>query len=250
MINSCRILIFFIIQWPISWLYGQDDCCDPKVDQRLLFEARLSGDQYQLRKTLGTQLFRDSWFRGDIILTSGEAVTGINLAYNGYLDDLLFADPGKGSLIRLDREQILKFVLYDPNKNQSFVFKHLQGSIGNGARSLDLFARELKEDSITLHVTQRFMPDEKIDQDVNGIMIKTTKVKEAIPVYLIGLSEHRFLAMNKLNKRSLYNVFPEHQEALKSLLNQHHMSLLNEHDLVKIIQLMENSQILKQSNNH
>jgi hypothetical protein len=242
MINPGKILILLILSMSESFLFGQPDCCNCANDQRLLFEPVLTGVQYLPRKTLGTQYFKDTWFTGDVICVNGEEVTSKEIAYNSYLDELIWRDASRLILVCLDKEPVTKFILHENNGNQ-IVFKHLHGISGNSAGSLDLFAQVLKEDSVAVYVTRRIELDERIETEVQGVIIRNDKLMDAPPVYILEFREHRFLILNKLKAKSFYDLFPDHSTEIKLLLKQHHSSLKTEQDLLKIIRLLENSKI-------
>jgi hypothetical protein len=241
MIHPERMLVFLVLFMTENIVYGQPDCCNHTNDQHLLFEPVLTGKNFQPHKTIGNQYFKNTWYLGDVFLVNGEVVTNRELAYNGYLDELIWKEVSKLSLVCLDKESITKFILYENNRNQRFVFRHLQGTLENQAGSLDLFAQVIKDDSVEVYATRRIELDEKIEIEVEGVTIRNDKIINSAPVYILELPEHRFLILNKLNRKSFYNLFPEHQAEIKLFLNQHHASLKTENDLLKIIRLLESN---------
>ena len=240
-----RILILLILLLPNRWIFSQDDCCNLPVDQSALFEARLTGERYQVSNTIGTQLFMDTWFTGDVILVSGEKVKYKDLAYNGYLDELIWKNPGKSGLVSLDKEQVSGFTLKNAVRKQSYVFKHLQGNIENEGKSFDGYACELTSGSVALFAIHRFRSEGKIEKKVNGVIINMEKVIEAHPVYLIGLPDQKLFLLRNISRRSLYSIFSEHQEMMKTLFNQQNITLKTENDLIGCIQLLESNQLFK-----
>jgi hypothetical protein len=140
------------------------------VQQKLLFEASLTGESYQLKRTSGSQLFHDDWFTGDIILVSGDTVSNKEIAYNAYADELLWR-PSKTVQIKLDKEQIDRFCIYDKKNNKVFNFCHLQGIRMQDNRNIDLFARVLYEYKLSLFVTYPVLCTKKIEQEAQGKII-------------------------------------------------------------------------------
>jgi len=128
-----------------TFVSGQDDLCNCKVDQRSLFEYVLTGQSFQMKKTSGNQLFRDGSFNGDIILTSGDTVRYKQIGYNAYEDELIWTMPVSLRMIRVDKETVNKFVLYNKDDQIPVAFKHLVGTTA-GDRKIDFFARVLIED--------------------------------------------------------------------------------------------------------
>jgi hypothetical protein len=240
-----RILILLILLMPNKWIFSQEDCCNLPVDQSALFESRLSGERYLARNTIGTQLFMDTWFKGDVFLVSGEKVIYKDLAYNGYLDMLICKNPGKSGLVCLDKEQVSGFTLKNADRKQSFVFKHLQGNIENEGKSFDGYVCELRVGSIALFAIHRIRSEGKIEKKVNGVIINVEKVIEAHPVYLIGLPDKKLFLLSKISRRSFYNIFPEHKEMMKTLFDQQNVTLKTENDLIGCIQLIESNQFFK-----
>jgi hypothetical protein len=210
-----------------------------------MFEARLTGERYQVRNTMGTQLFMDAWFKGDVFLVSGEMVHDEDLAYNGYLDELIWKSPGNSSLVCLDKEQVSGFALKNADRKYSYMFKHLHGNIENESKSFDGYACELKKGSVALYAIRRIISDDKIEKEVNGVIINVDKVIEVPSVYLIVLPDQKLLLLSRISRRSLYNIFPEHQEMMKTLFNQQNVTLNTENDLIECIQLLESNQVFK-----
>jgi len=237
-----RFIFILLFQWPVFLLSGQDDICNCTVDQRSLFEAALTGQTCQIEKTVGSQLFRDSWFNGDIILISGDTVRDEQIGYNGYHDELIWRMLSNMSLIRVDREQVGRFILH--NNQQSIIFKHLQGTI-SGHRKIDFFAQILVEDTISLFVTRIIQLVDKVEEKSGGNIIYIDRIEPAPPVYYICLPHNKFLVMRYLRKKKLYDTFPDNKEAIRTILIQHHQTLRKENDLLQIVQLLNKYEVIK-----
>jgi hypothetical protein len=214
------------------------------VHPNRLFEAPLTGESCQLKRTIGSQLFHDDWFTGDVILISGDTVSNKEIGYNAYTDEILWR-PVKTVQIRLDREQIDRFCIYDRKNNGVFSFCHLQGILLPENRNIDLFARILSENKLSLFVTYPVECIEKIEQQSQGKIIYIEKLEDSKPCYYIGLTDKKYVALNGLRKKSLYRAFPDYEKEIKSLLNQYHLPLRNENDLIRIVELLNQSEIIK-----
>jgi hypothetical protein len=237
-----RFIFVLLLQWPLLLLFSQDEICSRTVDQRSLFEAALTGQPCQIKKTIGSQLFRDSWFTGDIILTSGDTVRDKQIGYNGYQDELIWRMLNM-SLTRVDKKQVDRFILYSNNK-QPLIFRHLHGTIP-GNRQIDFFAQILVEDTISLYVTRNIQLVDKAEQEAGGAIIYIGRIEPAPPVYYIGLPHNEFLVMRYLKKKLLYDTFSKNKEALRTLMIQHHQTLRKENDLLQIVQLLNKYDVIK-----
>ncbi len=237
-----RFIILLLFQWPVFLLFGQDDMHNCTVDQRSLFEAALTGQPCQIEKTVGSQFFRDSWFKGDIILTSGDTVRDKQIGYNGYQDELIWRMSSNMSMIRVDKEQVDRFILH--TNQQPVIFRHLQGTI-SGHRKIDFFAQILVEDTISLLVTRNIQLVEKVEEKAGGIIIYIDRIEPAPPVYYICMPQNKFLVMRYLKKKKLYDTFPDNKEAIRTILMQHHQTLRKENDLLQIVQLLNKYEVIK-----
>lgn len=250
-----RYIIILLLQLPVLLLSGQADLCNTTINQRSLFEAVLTGQSFQMKRTIGSQLFRDDSFRGDIILTSGDTVRNKLIAYNAYQDEIIWTMPGKMSAIKVDREQVEKFILHDIYDVEKFilhntydevpvVFRHLHGTI-EGNRQIDFYAQILLEDTLSLYATRNINSAGKIEQEAGGINTFIDKIEPIPPVYYFGLPDNKYLEIKYLRKKSIYNALPYYKEAIRALLIGHHQTLRNENDLIRIVQLFNEYKIIK-----
>jgi hypothetical protein len=239
-----RYLIILIMQCLSLLLIGQDNIYYKTFDQRSLFEAVLTGCPFQMKKTNGNQFFPEGSFTGDIILTSGDTVSNKLISYNGYEDELIWTISDNMRKIKVDREQVDKFVFHNIDNKGPVIFRHLHGKLA-GNRQIDFFAQELLEDTFSLYVTHVIGFDEKIEQKAGDNNTLVDRIEPIPPVYYIGLPENNFQKIKFLRKKSLYNSFPEYKEAIRTLLIQHHQPLRNERDLIRIVQLFNVYKIIK-----
>ena len=238
-----KFIIILLLQWPISLASGQRDPCIKIVDQRSLFEVALTGQSYQMERTIGSQLFMDGSFKGDIILASGDTVRNKLIGYNGFLDELIWTMPDNMSLIRVDKEHVDKFILYNINDQQNVVFRLLHRTT-TGNKQIDFFAQILLEDTLSLYATRNSEVVDKIEKKTGNIITFIDRIEPVPPVYYIGLPDNKFLIIN-LRKKSLYNTLPDSKEAIKTLLIQHHQPLRNENDLIRVVKLLNENGIIK-----
>jgi hypothetical protein len=237
-----RFIIIFLFQWPVFLLFGQDGMRNSTVDQRSLFEAALTGQPCQIEKTVGSQFFRDGWFNGDIILTSGDTVRDKQIGYNGYQDELIWRMLSNMSLIRVDKDQVNRFILH--NNQQPIIFRHLHGTI-SGNRQIDFYAQILVEDTISLYVTRNIQLVDKVEEKAGGIIIYNDRIEPAPPVYYISMPHKFFLVLRYLRNKKLYDTFPDNKEAIKTIMIQHHQTLRKENDLIQIVQLLNKYDVIK-----
>jgi hypothetical protein len=225
----------------ILQLFGQKNIYNQTVFQHSLFEAPLTGQPYQMEKTIGSQLFPEGWFTGDIILVSGDTVRNKQIAYNGYHDELIWKRSNM-SLIRLDKEQVERFIIHD--NNQPLVFRHLRGTTTEN-RQIDFFAQMLVEDTISLFVARNIQIVDKVEQKAGGIIIYIDRIEPAPPVYYFGFPHDKFVVMRSLRKKTMYDTFPDHKEAIRTLMIQHHLTFRDENDLLQVVLLLNKYNVIK-----
>jgi hypothetical protein len=239
-----RFIIVLLLYLPIVSLSGQDTLCNCTVDQRSLFETVLTGRDFQMKRTSGNQLFRDGSFRGDIVLASGDTVKDKLISYNGYEDELIWTMSGNMNLIKVDKEQVDKFVLHTDDGNPPVTFKHLQGTIA-GNRQINFYAQILFEDKISLYATHNFYIVEKVERETGGKINYIDRIEPSPTICYIGLKDNKYLVIRYFRKNSLYSLFPDYQEEIRALMNRHHQPLRNVNDLVAIIRLLNENNIIK-----
>jgi hypothetical protein len=239
-----RFIIILLLHLPMMLLSGQDSLCNCTVDQRSLFETVLTGRHFQMKRTSGNQLFRDGSFRGDIILASGDTVSDKLISYNGYEDELIWTMSGNMNMIKVDKEQVDKFVIHTDDGNPPVTFKHLQGTIA-GNRQINLYAQILFEDTISLYATHNFYLVEKVERETGGKINYIDRIEPSPTICYIRLKDNKYLVLRYFRKNSLYNIFPDYKEEIRALMNRHHQPLRNENDLVAIVRLLNENSIIK-----
>jgi hypothetical protein len=198
-----------------------------------------------MKRTSGNQLFMDGSFNGDVILTSGDTVREKQIGYNGYEDELIWAMPNSSRMIKVDKETVDKFILYNKKEDQIPVaFKHLRGT-NEKERKIDFFAGVLLEDSISLYVTHHIQFDEKIEHNDGGAITLIDRIEPSPPVYYLGLNNNKYLELKRLRKKNLYTTLPDYKDAIRTILNKHHQPLRNERDMIRIVQLFNVYKIIK-----
>jgi hypothetical protein len=237
-----RFIMILILDWPLLFVSGQDNLCNCKADQKSIFESVLTGESFQMKKTSGNQLFRDSSFNGDIILTSGDTVRNKKIGYNGYEDELIWTMPVSLRMIKVDKETVDKFIL--DKDEEPVAFKHLRGTTSD-ERKIDLFARVLLEDSISLYATNNIRFDEKIENNDGSVITLIDRIEPVSPVYYLGLRNNKYLEVKHLRKKYLYVTLPEYKDAIRNILTRMHQPLRNERDLIRIVQLFNVYKIIK-----
>jgi len=230
------IILILILQFHLFLLSGQKEFCDCIVDKQLLFEEALTGQPFKMKMTTGSQLFMDHLFPGDIILVSGDTVRNKQISYNGYYDELILTKSGKTNMVRVDKEQVEKFILHITGDRLPITFRHLNGII-TGNRKIDFYAQVLLEDTISLYATRSIELVEKVEQKASSSIIYNDWIEPAPPVYFIVFPGNKFVTIKHIGKKSLYYAFPDHKVAIRTLLNQHHQTLRKEVDMISVIQL-------------
>jgi hypothetical protein len=197
-----------------------------------------------MKNTSGNQLFMDGSFNGDIILTSGDTIREKQIGYNGYEDELIWTMPNSLRMIKVDKETVNKFILYNKGSQIHVAFKHLRGT-NAGNRKIDFFAQVLLEDSISLYATHNIQFDEKIEHNDGGVITLIDRIEPLPPVYYLALSNNKYLEVRHLRKKYLYLALPDQKDAIISVLIKHHQPLRNERDLIRIVQLFNVYKMVK-----
>lgn len=230
------LILILIFQFTVLRLSGQKEFCDCIFDKQLLFEEALTGQPFKMKMTTGSQLFMDHSFPGDIILASGDTVKNKQISYNGYYDELILTKSGNTNMVRVDKEQVEKFILHITGNGLLITFRHLNGTITGNSKT-DLYAQVLFEDTISLYATRSIDLVEKVEQKASGSIIYNDRIEPALPVYFIVFPGNKSVTIEHIGRRSLYYAFPDHKVEIRTLLNQHHQIVRKEEDMIRVIQL-------------
>lgn len=207
-----------------------------KVDS--IFAPKLTGELFVPDSIdgKGEQFFISQWKQADILLSNGCIINGVDLKYNGFLDQVLWFNPKSQKPYVVDKPSISEFWLKD---DTLWHFKKINVSDTTASHRSDVFVQVVLDGNPSLYVQR------KVTHFVDELVAyKYFKVYEQTPVYYLRSSNRDYLRLDNLDKRSFLNLFPEQKKELTKLIRSHRLNLKKEEDLFKVVQLM-NTMTLK-----
>ncbi len=200
-------------------------------------EPRLSGEVFRITtKTIGSQNFYDHWSQGMVVLESGAIIDDHLLIYNGYIDELIFQHPLTYETVVADKNFIREFRLLNPGREDIFI--NIRNSRWYASASLGSYYRVLLEGNVSLLVYQKVKKAGEVAEYTSEGPQIHTKV-EPDPAYFIFLNDGRSFFINRFNRRTFFQAFPEYKEELRKQFRQHHLRIRNEQDLIEAVKIIE-----------
>jgi hypothetical protein len=165
----------------------------------------------------GSTYFNSEWLTGDIYLSSSEVVRNKLIKYNGLLDELFWQEPKSKSVIKLDKEAIIKFHYQNLSGDTTVYFKKIKVRRNNISDSSEVFGEVVNEGNLSLYILHDFKTagTELIRQ--NGKLLERTNYAEE-PVYVFRLTNNKTFVFKRLNRKKLYSIFPANSEKIKEFL--------------------------------
>ncbi len=205
----------------------------------VLTEPKLCGEWYTPEiGYVGSQLFRGDWFRGSVILEDGRIADDKMLAYNGMQDQLIWLDKKGGKVLTLDKGLIAGFVLRD-DKGEEMRFRKIRVKPLLQNDSVPVYAQVLFEgENISLYAQRKIVND--YTETYGGYVTSASRRYLAIkPVYLFRVHGRQRDREEKINRKTLYAIFPEKKKEIRKILRKNHLSLHNEYQLIRAIELID-----------
>ena len=204
-----------------------------------LTEPKLCGEWYTPEiGYVGSQLFRGSWFPGSVVLEDGRIADDKMLAYNGMQDQLIWLDKKGGKVLTLDKGLIAGFVLRD-DKGEEMRFRKIRVKPLLLNDSISVFAQVLLQGQhLSLYVQRRIIND--YTETYGGYVTSASRRYLAPkPVYFIFMPGRQSNRMEKISRKTLYAVFPEKKKQIRKTLRKNRLSLHNEYQLIRAIELID-----------
>ncbi len=204
-----------------------------------LTEPKLAGEwYYPAVGYVGSQLFRGEYFRGRVLLENGRMANDRMLAYNGLQDQLIWLDSRGGKVLTLDKGLIAGFVLWDEQGKEMQFRKIWIRSLLVGD-TIPVFVQVLLEGrNVSLYVRRRIIND--YTETYGGYVTSASRhYLSPAPVYFIRTKGKKKEQIDKINRKNLYAVFPDRKKEIRKTLRKNHLSLNNELQLIRAMQLID-----------
>jgi|GEM_PF-1781245 hypothetical protein len=169
----------------------QDNCsCQSADDYTMNLREGLMGLEYRnpLKGYSGNQFYGE-WTKGELRFSNGNIISGIDLRYETYLDELLWLRDIDYKAGILNKEEVSGFSFYDPLSNQNISFVKRETRFPFDTEPVDRYLEILVQGELTLYA---FRNVTKSPGDFS--LINTTK-------YLLYAGDRS--AIIRLSKRDL-----------------------------------------------
>lgn len=235
-----KTIIVQIALWISLFSSGQESSrfnCDSLF--REIMEPKLIGDfffnQFLSR---GSQYFIDKWLEGTVLLSNNKEVKDKKLRYNGYIDRLIRVTDNFQQ-VKLDKESVIGFTLYDAAANRNYTFRKIKIREEFLPDPIEVYAQQLYQGNISLYA-RRQVKKTGTDQDPgNRYMIYKFEKRTT---YFFCYAGEPSSGFRKINRRNVLNDFPDRKEQIKNLLRINKFRKINsEDDLIKIAELVSSS---------
>lgn len=226
-----RALIYLILFFWGSASFAQS------INMDSIFEPKLRGEIFQAKTGVeGNQFYNNEWAMSDIKLSSGEMIFNKQLKYSVLLDEVIWLKPNSYLQVKLEKHFINKFYLKN-QKGESVSFKRIRVKLPP-MDSTDIFVEVLVEKPVSLYVFRTVRIEGNVN-NVNGVDRYFEKIIPD-PKYILILPDKQIVTFKRINKRVLINTLPEnYKSTFKETIQQNHLSVRTEHDLVKVVGLVQ-----------
>lgn len=227
-----RALLYLIFLIFSPAIYAQS------INMDSIFEPQLRGEIFQAKTGIeGNQFYNSEWSISDIRLSSGEMVFNKQLKYNVLHDEVIWLKPNSYLQVKLEKHFIDDFYLKN-YKEKCIHFKRIQAKLPAMSDSTDIFVEVLVEESASLYVFRSVRIEGSVN-NVNGVDRYFDKIIPD-PNYILTLPDEQVLTFKRIKKRVFLNALPEnYKNKFKETIQQNHISVRTEHDLVKLVSLVE-----------
>jgi hypothetical protein len=230
--RSMFILLLLITFQPAN---SQDTCCC--LNEELTYEQALSGELFTQPLDINT-FFNKEWLLGRLVMSNGEIIQKKNIRYNGLLDELFWQEPGSKNTIKLDKESIQQFHFLNFGGDTSVIFEKIKVKRDLIADSLDVFAQEIYQGSLSLYILHDFVFDHREVLSLDkGLYQKT--LYAGMPVYYFKFLNNSTIGLKHLNLKNLNNLVPGKEEQLKKYFRENiHGRIQTRSDLVELTRFL------------
>jgi hypothetical protein len=201
-----------------------------------IVEPKLTGDLFLEQKT-GTvsPFYIDDWLDGTIQLSNDGTVKNKNLKYNGHIDRVIWQTMNLQQ-VKLDKESVEAFTLYDKVQHLSYVFQKITIKEELAADSINVYAQLLYKNNISLYAYRKVVLTRTNEEQKNRYI---TEVYEKRTFYYIKFPDNKTSGFRRISKRNILKLFPEKKDQVINLLSaakQHKFK--TEEDLIQVAELL------------
>lgn len=227
--------IFFV--W-VNSIFGQHGTicnCDSLYLDNI--EPRLIGDAYFYGKIgKGSLYFTDDWLSGDVVLSSNVVVKNKKLRYNGFIDRLIWLVPDVYQQVKLDKESVGAFTLYDKQLEVKHEFRKICIKELLIADSTKVYAKLLYKNKVSLYAYYKVELAGTEMESGNSHFVDVYAKKT---VYYFMFDNGQTLGFKRFKKRDIINLFPgKKEQILKNFRKYGQRRFKTEADLIKITEVL------------
>ena len=204
-----------------------------------VFEPRLSGEVFHMKSGfIGKQFYNEDWTPATLKLNSGELIYNKKLKYNSLLDELIWLQDNSFRQIKLEKHFISEF-WFNTSPGVSAHFKKVKAKFQQMTDSAEIFIEVLQERPAELLVFRSVRMEGHEDEVKNGVLY-THEILKPFPIYFLRLPDQSRITLQKIRKRILLKALNENNRAkIKEIIQQNHLSLRNEKDLIQLVNLIK-----------
>ncbi len=202
-------------------------------------EVRLSGRLYSFNMDSdGSYYLKDNWVKGSVTLTNGETAEGVLLNYNTYLGELIWLSEETYRVVQVDKNLVKQFTLDQPGVSGPAVFQRLRISMPLEGDSANIYVQQLYKGDIMLAVRRRVVVTGERLESTRGTLRSVPRLRSD-PVYYIIAEGSDAYEISRLNRRSLYSIFPEKRREIRAGFRDERLYIRTEQDLIRAVSVID-----------
>lgn len=202
-------------------------------------QVRLSGEVFNFTiHADGSMYFYEEWVHGEVTLNTGESVEVEKLRYNGFLDQLIWLNPVNFQQIQVDKQLVQSFTLKLPHFEEELFFENITFKPWFETNPINIYGHVLYDGKIKLLAHRRVAKKGEVLENVGSALVARAEL-EPSPVFYILMPDNQAHAVRRFNRRTLYRIFPERADQIRSAFRKEHLRIRNENDLIKAIQIID-----------
>lgn len=180
------------------------------------------------RSQKGNEFLFDKWNKGEIILSDGQKVNNIELNFNAYSNDLLYAIKGNTAVV-VSKIQYKGFKIYTENRRRNFAL--ISDSIFNNSLQEPIILEVLHEGKIKAYADRKFR--------INYNLMKNNPFGQSVyysedSYYVIIEGE---LISSPRTIRSYYKFY--NKSSIKQIIKSNDLNLKVEEELLSFLAILD-----------
>ncbi|MDX9942604.1 MAG: hypothetical protein RBS53_10330 [Bacteroidales bacterium] len=234
MTNKHIIFLVSLLSFLPAWADGsKNDALTPPN------QARLSGEVFSFGlHAEGSMYFPEDWNQGRVTLTSGEVVEVERLRYNGYLDQLIWLNPANFQPIQIDKQMVHSFSLQVPYLPDSLYFENITFKRWYESNPINIYGQLMYRGNIRLLAHRRIFSEREVIEERGNALVARAQLKLE-SIYYILMPDNQAHEFKRLNRKTLYRLFPEHSDALRDAFRQNNLRIRNENELIEAVKIID-----------